>query len=134
MKLLLDTHVLLWTLANDERLSLRARRLIEDRDNEIFFSVVCPWEVQIKHQKHPDKLALDAQRLVEYCRRSGFHQVPVQLQHVLALDALERPGSAPPHDDLFDRIMICQASVEGMLFLTHDKRLSEYDDSCVFPV
>lgn len=134
MKLLLDTHILLWAIANDGRLSPRARRLIEDRDNEVFYSVVCPWEVQIKHQNHPDKLSLDAQRLVDYCQRSGFRQVPVQLSHVLALAGLKRPASAPPRHDPFDRIMICQATAENMLLLTHDARLADYDSPCVFPV
>ena len=134
MKLMLDTHVLLWTISNDERLSPRARRLIEDRDNDIFYSVVCLWEVQIKHQSHPDKMQLDASRLLDYCRRSGFRQVSVQAPHVLALGSLERHADAKPHHDPFDRIMICQASSEGMLFLTHDKRLAEYTDPCVFAV
>ena len=134
MKLLLDTHVLLWALANDARLTPQARRLIQDGENRVFYSIVCPWEVQIKHQRHPDKLALDGEQLVEYCRQAGFRQISLQDRHVFALGSLVRKEGAMPHRDPFDRIMICQASVEGMMLLTHDERIGEYDAPCVLVV
>lgn len=134
MKLLLDTHVLLWTLTNDKRLSARARLLIDSMDNDIFYSIVSPWEVQIKHQLHPERLEIDAQKLEEHCDASGFHRLSIQADHIHALGSLERQPGAAPHRDPFDRMMICQASVEGMLFLTHDARLAEYTDPCVMHI
>ena len=134
MKLLLDTHILLWSLVNDRRLSTKARRLIEDGGNDIYYSIASPWEVQIKHDLHPDELAVDAQALVGYCEKAGFVQLPIKLAHVSALSGLERCDAASPHKDPFDRIMICQASVENMLFITHDSRIGEYLDPCVFVV
>lgn len=132
MKLLLDTHILLWALVDDERLPRQARRLIVDAQNEVYYSVVCPWEVQIKHQLHPESLAIDASELVSYCREAGYLHLLLKQSHVLALGSLEREEGAPPHRDPFERIMICQASVENMLFITHDARLADYTDSCVF--
>lgn len=134
MKLLLDTHILLWALANDPRLPSKARRLIEDEGNDVYYSIVCPWEVQIKHELHPEALAVDARAVAEYCSEAGFVQLPVKLDHVCALPTLERREGAPAHKDPFDRIMVCQASVENMLFITHDARLGEYADPCVFTV
>ena len=130
MKLLLDTHILLWALLDDPRLPSTARRLIEDRENKVHFSIVSPWEVQI----HPDKLTLDGKALAKYCGDAGYLPMPVKLAHVFALGALKRKEGAPPHKDPFDRMLVCQASAEGMLLVTHDSRLSEYDDSCVLAV
>lgn len=134
MRILLDTHLLLWTLTNDARLSATARRIIEDPDNSIFFSVISPWEVQIKHDSHPDELPIDAAQLVGYCAESGFQQLPVRLGHTLALGTLDREEGARPHRDPFDRMLICQASAEGMTLLTHDKRMAEYTNPCILKV
>lgn len=134
MKLLLDTHILLWTIVNDKRLSLRARRLIDDAENGIFYSVVSPWEVQIKHRLHPDKLRIGAKQLVEYCTASGIQCVPVKAEHVYSLDELERQPGVPAHKDPFDRMIICQATAENMLLLTHDDRIAEYTAPCIIPV
>lgn len=134
MKLLLDTHILLWALVNDPHLSPKARRLIEDRGNDIYYSIVSPWEVQIKHDLHPAELTVDARTLSGYCKKAGFFQLPVKLEHICALPNLERCDGAASHKDPFDRIMVCQATTENMLFLTHDGRIGEYTDSCVFTV
>lgn len=134
MKILLDTHILLWALANDARLPSQARRLIEDRSNDIYYSIACPWEVQIKHDLHPDELTVDAHALAEYCKQAGFVQLPVKLEHICELSSLERREGARAHKDPFDRIMVCQASVEDMVLLTHDARIGEYIDPCVFVV
>ena len=134
MKLLLDTHILLWALVDDPRLSAKARRLVEDRGNDIYYSIASPWEVQVKHDLHPDGLTVDARTLSEYCKKAGFLQLPVKLEHVCALSRLERRDGASRHKDPFGRIMVCQASVENMLLLTHDSRIGEYTDPCIFTV
>lgn len=95
MKLLLDTHILLWALLDDPRLPSTARRLIEDRGNKVYFSIVSPWEVQIKHQIHPDRLTLDGEALAEYCGDAGYLPMPVKLAHVFALGALKRKRGLP---------------------------------------
>ena len=134
MKVLLDTYILLWALIDDPRLSAKARRLIEDHGNDIYYSIASLWEVQIKHDLHPKELAVDARALSKHCEKAGFLQTPLRLEHICALPRLERRDGASQHKDPFDRIMVCQASVENMLFLTHDNRIAEYTDSCVFAV
>ena len=132
--MLLDTHIVLWALTDDSRLPVKARKLIEDADNDIYYSVACPWEVQIKHELHPDALSVDAHALAGYCGQAGFRQVPIRMQHVFALASLEREKGVQPHKDPFDKIMVCQASVEKMMFITHDARIGEYTDPCVYMV
>ena len=134
MKLLLDTHLLLWALLDDPHLSPNARRLIADCKNKIYYSVISPWEVQIKHQAYPDELAVDAKTFAAFCDDAGYLPLPVKLAHVFALASLKQKAGAIPHKDPFDRMLICQASVEGMILLTHDKRLAKYDDPCVMRI
>ncbi|MBR5509879.1 MAG: type II toxin-antitoxin system VapC family toxin [Lachnospiraceae bacterium] len=134
MNILLDTHILLWTLSNDPRLPEKARKLIEDDRNEIYYSIVSLWEVQIKHLAHPDAMPVSAETLKEYCEQSGFQKILVRDRHIFALADLKRKKDAPPHKDPFDRMLICQASVENMIFITHDSLIPGYDEPCIFGV
>lgn len=134
MKLLLDTHILIWALTDDPVLPSAARRLICDESNTVYYSVISPWEIQIKHQAHPDKLSFGAKQVSRYCNDAGYLQLPVRLAHVLKLDSLQRNSEAPAHKDPFDRMLICQASSENMLLVTADKRIAEYADPCILPV
>ncbi|MGN0941263.1 MAG: type II toxin-antitoxin system VapC family toxin [Selenomonadaceae bacterium] len=127
MKLLLDTHILLWTLLGDDRLSKPARDAIADEGNDVYYSIVSPWEVEIKRMAHPDEMDLTAEELVKYARESGFYQVPIRAAHVYELKNLRRREGAAPHKDPFDRIMICQAIAENMVFVTHDNLIRDYE-------
>ena len=71
MKVLLDTHILLWALSNDLRLPEKARKLIENENNEIYYSIISLWEVEIKHLTHPDAMSVSAEQIAEYCVQSG---------------------------------------------------------------
>ncbi len=133
MKLLLDTHVLLWTLQDSPELTDRARYLIEDEGNEIYYSIISLWEIQIKHMKHPKEMLLDASALENYCKESGFHVHGINRTHVSYLEKLKEPEDGR-HKDPFDRMMICQAAVDGMLFLTRDKQIVRYDESCIYDI
>ena len=126
MKILLDTHILLWFCKGDEKLSLKAREIITNTSNQIYYSVASVWEVEIKHTVHPDKISMSGERLLEHCRRLGFIQAPVEMEHILAIRNLIRKENAPQHRDPFDRLMLCQAIVEDMKFMTHDARIAEY--------
>ena len=134
MRLLLDTHILIWATLEDRRLPSIARELINDEDNMLFYSAVAMWEVAIRHAKRPDKLTVSAPDLMEFAAESGFYCLPLEERHTFLLDGLRYPASAPPHNDPFDRIMICQAKHEGMLFLTHDALVAHYEEPCVFYV
>lgn len=134
MKILLDTHILLWAISNDERLSEKARKLIENADNEIFYSIISLWEVELKRIAHPDVMPVSAQQVADYCQQSGFQSLMLKEKHIYTLTGLKREETAPPHKDPFDRILICQASTENMMFVTHDSLMLGYNEPCILVV
>lgn len=134
MRALLDTHILLWALADDPALPQVARRIIEDPTNGILYSAASSWEVAIKHALHPDRMKIGAAALIEYCAKAGFEPLPVGDRHVVALETLHRPQDAPAHHDPFDRIMIAQAKADELTFVTHDSLIPGYGEPCVLPV
>ena len=76
MKVLCDTHILILYMTGDERLSAKARDIIDDTNNKVYFSIVSVWEVSVKHGHKPDKLTLSAQDFVKYCDEQGFVEYP----------------------------------------------------------
>lgn len=134
MNLLLDTHILIWALNEDPRLSDKAKRLILDPDNSIYYSCISIWEVAIKHAKHPEIVAFTGKELSQYCREAGFLVVEMRDKHIYALETITRAEGAPPHHDPFDRMLVAQAKAENMLFLTHDSLIPYYNEKCIVPV
>lgn len=134
MKLLLDTHILLWALSDDAQLSEKTRKLIQNEENEIYYSIASIWEIQMKCLAHPDRMGFTAEQVSGYCKESGFLQMPVREEHIFYLKNLKRPDDAPPHKDPFDKIMVCQAMVENMLFVTHDHLIPAYNEPCIYAV
>ena len=126
MKLLLDTHILIWAIINSPRLPSEARNLILNPENEIFFSSVSLWEIEIKHLAKPDSIPLTAQVTYNYCKEAGFGQLPLRANSVFVLSSLKRQIDAPVHKDPFDRMLICQAITNNMKFITHDALINEY--------
>ncbi len=123
MKILLDTHAFLWWDSEPERLGLMAAGLLSKTDNEIFVSVASAWEVQIKKQLGKLSLSVPLAELIESQEQvNDVRILPVKLDHVLALDDL-----APHHKDPFDRILVAQARVEGMMLISGDPVFSKYD-------
>lgn len=131
MKILLDTHILVWYFEDNAKLSQKARNLIENDYNEIYYSLISVLEIEIKHTAHPDRLSLDGEKFISYCQKLGFIQAPLGVEHVLEIKNLIRKENTPPHRDPFDRLMLCQAIVEDMKFMTHDKRIAEYVTNAV---
>jgi len=115
-RLLLDTHALLWFVANDEALSASARSLIESAD-EVLVSVASAWEVAIK--VNLGKLSLDAPSaesfFEEQMRANGFAYLPIAPAHVFRAAALPLH-----HRDPFDRLLIAQALIEGLSLVTRE--------------
>ena len=122
MRLLLDTHALLWWLAGDEQLSLKARKALADRRHEIVVSAASAWEVTTKHRlgKLPmaGPLAVDFDREV---RRQGFTALPISMVHAQVAGAL--PGF---HRDPFDRVLIAQAREERLALVSNEAVFDEY--------
>ena len=134
MKVLLDTHIILWALTDSEKLPPKAREIIVDSNNEIYYSLVSVWEVAIKYLTHPDRIPISETKLLDYCKQADYSQIAITENHILKLKTLQRPENAPKHNDPFDRILIAQAKSENMFFLTHDSLIPYYNEPCVLLV
>lgn len=121
MRLLLDTHLLLWAAASPQRLSVRARDLPLDPAHELVFSVASLWEVAIKRSLGRDDFTVDTQLLRRGLLHNGYAELPVLGPHALAVEQL--PAL---HKDPFDRILLAQAQVEAMTLLTVDEAVWNY--------
>ncbi|KVC99338.1 type II toxin-antitoxin system VapC family toxin [Burkholderia ubonensis] len=126
MRLLFDTHIFLWMLANDPKLSVRARRLISAAD-EVFISSASIWEAAIK--AGTGKLDVDVDRLVDAIRTSKYHELPVRAAHGAAVRNLPHY-----HRDPFDRLLVAQAWCEPLLLVTADGNLAQYGSSRILTV
>lgn len=134
MNLLLDTHIAVWALNDDPALSGKARELILDPDNTIYYSTVSVWEVLLKHARRPDSIPFDEKDFSEACREAGFIPLGLADKHILAVHTLSRPEAAKAHNDPFDRLLLAQAKVENLSFLTHDELIPGYGERCIIPV
>jgi PIN domain nuclease of toxin-antitoxin system len=121
MKLLLDTHLLLWAAGEPDRLSAKARSLIDNPDNELLFSAASLWEVAIKRGLGRDDFRVDARLLRRGLLDNGYSELPIVSDHVVAIESLP-----PIHKDPFDRVLVAQATVEGITLLTIDPLVTQY--------
>lgn len=121
MKLLLDTHLLLWAAAEPDRISLRARKLIDDPRNELLFSAANLWEVAIKRGLGRSDFQVDTRLLRRGLLDNGYNELPITSQHVVAIESLPKL-----HKDPFDRILVAQVTVEGITLLTTDTTVAKY--------
>lgn len=134
MNILLDTHIIIWSLVEPEKLSADALRLIGDMDNSIYYSSVSIWEIAIKNLANPEKVPISSEQIVRFCDEAGYKRLAMVNEHAFMLKMLHRKPESPPHKDPFDRMLIAQSKVEDMIFLTHDGLLKDYDESCVYIV
>ncbi|MBE6121889.1 MAG: type II toxin-antitoxin system VapC family toxin [Erysipelotrichaceae bacterium] len=125
MKYLLDTHIILWALVNDARLSRKAKEIILDSGNSIYYSTISPWEVEIKNLKDPN-FRLSGEQLIFLCDQNGLLNLSVQNEHIRELKNLNQPQVQ--HKDPFDKILLAQARQEGMILITHDSKFRQYSD------
>jgi len=118
VRVLLDTHALLWALADSPRLSRRAREVIEDAEHEVLVSAVSGWEIAIKRAQG----RLDAPTdLLEAIRDAGFRERPIRLA-----DARHLATLPPHHRDPFDRMLVAQALADGVPLVSCDRALAPY--------
>ena len=133
MKYLLDTHVIFWAIADENRLPPEILDIINSQANDIYFSSASVWEVVIKHGKNPQNMPVDGQTFLAACLKAGFISLPIENIHVLAVDGLRR-SAVQPHNDPFDRILIAQAKTEEMIFITHDSLLTGYNEKFIMKI
>lgn len=121
MKLLLDTHLLLWAAGEPDRLPLAALAEIENFDNDLVFSAASLWEVAIKRGLGRPDFSVDPRLLRRALLDNGYLELPVTSVHAVAVH-----GLPPIHKDPFDRMLIAQAIVEGITLLTVDDQVARY--------
>jgi len=121
MKLLLDAHLLLWAAGHPDRLSAEARDLIDNPENELLFSAASLWEVAIKRGLGRRDFKADARVLRRALLDNGYSELPIAGDHVAVIETLP-----PIHKDPFDRVLVAQATVEGITLLTMDSLLAKY--------
>lgn len=121
MKVLLDTHLLVWATARQARVPAEARKILEAADTEPFFSVASLWEIAIKTGLGRPEFQIDPRIMRRGLIDSGYLELEITSAHVLATSDLPLI-----HRDPFDRLLVAQASVEGFELLTADKVVGRY--------
>lgn len=128
MRLLADTHALLWWLADESPLSVNARVALSSPDNEVYVSAVTAWEIAIKSRRgklqYPQQ---DVARLGETIAADGFRPLPLALPH-----ALRAGGYPQPHGDPFDRMLAAQCEIEGLVLVTRDPAFAAFPCSTLW--
>jgi PIN domain nuclease of toxin-antitoxin system len=123
MRLLLDTHLLLWALAEPEKLGSKARSVIEDPENEVLFSAASIWEVAIKAGLGRPDFAVRPEEVAQAALEAGFAELPVRAE------VAARVADVPPHHrDPFDRLLVAQAMAGPMRLYTADPLLPPYSE------
>ncbi|MGU7771363.1 type II toxin-antitoxin system VapC family toxin [Burkholderia sp. MR1-5-21] len=126
MRLLFDTHIFIWVVTDDPKLSIRARTLIAAAD-EVFVSSASIWEAAIKVGR--GKLNVDIDRLIDEIDASGYNELPVRAAHGAAVRNLPHH-----HRDPFDRLLVAQAHYEPLRLVTADGHLAQYGSSWILTV
>ena len=121
MTLLIDTHLLLWAAGEPQRLSRKARRLLDDPDTQLWFSAASLWEVAIKHGLGREDFRVEPRRLRRGLIDNGWRELTISSEHAVA--TLDLP---PLHKDPFDRMLVAQAQVEGLTLVTSDELVGRY--------
>ena len=126
MNLLLDTHVALWAITDNPRLSKKARELIESPKSSVWISAATVWEIAIKHSLGRGDMPVSGRDALRYFQESGYRFLPVEPEHAAAVEEL--PSH---HADPFDRILVAQSLVEPMRLITHDTMVARYSDTII---
>jgi PIN domain nuclease of toxin-antitoxin system len=124
MKLLLDTHIVLWAAGRPEKLPESARSLLTAPENSLFFSAANIWEIVIKLGLGRDDFQVEPYRLRKMLVVHGYTELAITAEHALRVNALP-----PLHKDPFDRLLLAQARTEGMLLVTADSAVAQYEES-----
>jgi PIN domain nuclease of toxin-antitoxin system len=121
VRLLLDTHLLLWAAANSKRLPREARQLIEDENNDVYYSAASIWEIAINSSLRRKDFRVDLPRLLVALPEMGLVELPITAAHAAGV-----AGLPPIHRDPFDRLLVAQSITEPLTLLTNDALLERY--------
>lgn len=134
MQYLLDTHLLIWLIYDSSKLSKKAKDIILDEDNEIFYSTASLWEIEIKHKKNPKKLPFTAKEVADACLDSNIENLPIFNKYIYQLDNINKKKGSPDHNDPFDLVLLAQAKRAYKTLLTHDDKFKYYNEDCIIIV
>jgi PIN domain nuclease of toxin-antitoxin system len=123
MRLLLDTHLLIWALDNPERLDAATRAIVADEANQVLFSVASIWEIAIKSANGRLDFGFDPQEILAAAIQTGFNELQIRSEAAVQVGKLPRY-----HRDPFDRLLIAQAMIEPVRFYTADPLLPPYSE------
>ena len=127
MRVLLDTHIALWAISQDDRLPAVAREILANAENAVWVSAASVWEIAIKRSRRGSAaLAIGASQSISLFEQAGFTLLPVTADHAAAVEHLP-----PLHGDPFDRIIVAQAMTEPMRLVTSDRTVSRYSDAII---
>jgi len=123
MKLLLDTHILIWLIDGNQKLNQISRQAIEDESNSLHLSIASLWEIAIKTSLGKLELGIPLEQiLTNFILPSGIEILPIHLPHLLVLQTLPFH-----HRDPFDRLLISQAKSESLILVTEDSMFEQYE-------
>ncbi len=122
MKLLLDTHTLLWALGAPEKLPEYIVEMICNESNDVYLSAASLWEISIKHKKAPNKMPFTATQIRDYCQRAGYFFLSLSVDSVATFDKLTFENNNDP----FDQILVSQSIANNMRFITHDEKIKQF--------
>ena len=126
MNFLLDTHIALWAITDNPKLSKKARELLLTPRCTVWVSAVNVWEIAIKRSLGRETMPISGQEALDYFRQAGYQFLVVEPEHAAYVENL-----ANYHQDPFDRLLIAQALTEPMRLLTHDATVSQYSDTII---
>ena len=125
---LLDTHIFLWMIQLDKRLSERVKDIVLDKENELFLSKVSYWEICLKLSKHKLQLGMGCQSILEEERQvNRIHWLEIKPNHCEQIISMEFK-----HKDPFDRLLIAQAQIEQYILISSDEKIHQYDVNVVY--
>lgn len=127
MTLLLDTHLLLWAAGEPEKLSKEARSLLLSKHQKLWFSSASLWEIAIKQALGRNDFLVDPGALLAGLLEHGYQELNVKGSHAVAIANLP-----PIHRDPFDRLLVAQAMVEGLMLVTTDKVIAQYPGQILY--
>lgn len=134
MNILLDTHIAVWAITDDSRLSKKARDILLDSGNNIYYSVISTMEISLKRKSKSNNLEFTTEDFISCCENAGYIQLPLRSEHILAEETLKWKGTGEEHQDPFDRFLLAQAKIEKICFMTHDHVIPSFDEKNIIAV
>ena len=123
MRILLDTHVLIWALEDSPKLPLKIRDAILDENNQIYVSTLSLWEIAIKHKKMPESMPYSATQIRDFAMRAGYIFLSLNLDAITIFEQ----NDLSEHKDPFDQLLVCQSASHSMRLFTHDEKMKQYN-------